>query len=323
MALTIDLPVPLSLSPAETVRYVQRIEALGFHGAGLPDHPEQGHDVFVLLALAAFNTSRIVLYPSVTNPVARHPHILANMANTLNEVAPGRIKLAIATGDSALRPIGRPPATLAEMRSAVSFIRGLLRGEAVRMEQGQEEFSIPVSGLPPPVVVVASRPRMTELAGEVGDEAMVMAGLEPRMMALAQRSLEAGARRVGRSLDGFCVSHYLLLCMDQDATAARERARGWLHLWLAQGQFSAALNEVGIDVPHFDQPEDISQEWLARLCDLLFVVGSPERCAERFQELAAQGVDHVACLIPGGPRVAERTIELMAEYVLPGLALDP
>jgi 5,10-methylenetetrahydromethanopterin reductase len=316
MPLTIDVPVPLSLPPGETVRYVQRIEALGFHGAGIPDHPEQGHDVFVLLALAAANTSRIVLYPSVTNPVMRHPLTLANLANTLNEVAPGRIKLAIAAGDSALKPTGRPPATVAEMRSAVSLIRRLLRGEAARVGEGQEEFSIPVHGPPPAVVVTGSGAKLMEVAGEVGDEAMLMAGLDPRMLARALRHLEIGARRAGRSLDGFPVTQYFLVSIDDNVETARERSRRWLHRWMAQGLFRGALEEVGLEGLRYARPEDIPREMLARLCDLLFIVGSPEQCAERFQELAAQGVEHVACLIPGGPAVSERTIELLAKHML-------
>ena len=319
MSMTVSVPVPLSLPAKDVVRWVQKAEALGFHGAGLADHPEQGHDVFVLLTLAAANTSRIMLYPSVTNPVVRHPLHLANLANTLNEVAPGRIKLAMAAGDSALWPTGKRPATVAGMRSAVLLIQRLLRGETVQLADGAEDFSIPVYEQPPPVVVTASGPRMTELAGEVGDEAMLMAGLDPRMLAAAHRHLEAGAQRAGRSLDGFPITHYFLASMDDDLETARERSRGWLHLWLSQGLFSGALEAVGLDVPHFERPEDIPRDTLAGLCDLLFVVGPPERCAERFQELAGQGVTNVACLVPGGPAMTERTIELLAKHVLPGV----
>ena len=44
---------------------------------------------------------------------------------------------------------------------------------------------------------------MVELAGEVADGAFLMVGLHPDAVAAARRHLEAGARRAGRSLDGF------------------------------------------------------------------------------------------------------------------------
>ena len=318
MPMSISVPVPLSLPAREVVRWAQWAEALGFHGAGVADHPEHGRDVFVLLALAAAGTSRILLYPSVTNPVVRHPLSLANAANTLNETAPGRAKLAIGAGDSALRPTGRHRATVDEMRSAVSLIRRLLRGETVQVEEGASEISIPIHGRrPPPVVVTASGRRMTELAGEVGDEAMVMAGLAPEMLAAARHRVEAGALRAGRGPDEVPVTHYFLVSVDDDLETARERCRGWLHLWLAQGLFRPALEAASREVPRYERPEEMPREVLAELCDLLFVVGPPGRCVERFLALAAQGVERVACLAPGGAAVTGRTLALLARHVLP------
>ncbi len=314
MPLTVDVGIPLGLSLAETVRFAQRAEVLGFHGVGVADHLGHGRDAFAALTLIAAQTSRITLYPSATNPVTRHPYVLTDLVTTLNELAPGRVKLALAPGDGGVRPSGRRPATVAEVRDAVLAIRRLLRGESVHEGAGPSTHRTHTSE-PPPVAVVASRPRMTELAGEVGDEATLMAGLEDRMLELADHHLKSGARRSGRSLDGFRVTHYTLVAMASDAAQARERAREWLHLWLRQGQFSAALRAVGVDVPPFEGPGDIPDDLLARLCDLLFVAGTPEACAELLQRLEAQGVKHIACMLPGGAATAWRTMDALAEVL--------
>jgi alkanesulfonate monooxygenase SsuD/methylene tetrahydromethanopterin reductase-like flavin-dependent oxidoreductase (luciferase family) len=315
MDLIIDVPLPTSLPLLDAVAYVQRAEKLGFDGLGVPDHPEHGRDVFVMLAHLAQRTERIMLYPSVTNPVVRHPLTLANQVNTLNEIAPGRVKLALAPGDAALQALGKRPATIAEMGAAVSTIRRLLRGEAV---EGYA-FSVKPTGSPPPVVVAGSRRRITELAGEIADEALLMAGLEPEMLALAQGYLETGAGRSGRSLEAFPVTHYTLVSVDEDLSAARERTRGWLHLWLKQGQFAPALEQVGMELPPYPLPDDIPAAVLARLCDALFLVATPGTIVERFLRLQHSGVDHVACLIPGGALEARRTLEILGERVLPVL----
>ena len=314
MPLTVDVDIPLGLSLTETVQFAQRAEALGFHGVGVADHLGHGRDAFAALTLIAAQTSRITLYPSATNPVTRHPHVLGDLVTTLTELAPGRVKLVLAPGDGGVRPSGRRPATVAEVRDAVLAIRRLLREGSV------PEGTVPTvhrasAGGPPPVAVVASRPRMTELAGEVGDEAILMAGLDGRMLELAGHHLKSGARRSGRSLVGFRVTHYTLVAMAPDAAQARERAREWLHLWLRQGQFSAALRAVGVDVPPFEGPGDIPDDLLTRLCDLLFVAGTPEACAERLQRLEAQGVKHLACMLPGGAETAWRTMAALAEVL--------
>ena len=311
MPLTIDVQIPLSAPVSEIVRLAQRAEELGFEGVGIPEHLNAGRDVFMALGQAAADTSRITLYPSVTNPVTRHPYVLANLLNTLSEVAPGRAKMALAPGDSAIVPTGRRPATLEEMRDAVGTIRSVLRGESVGLD-GAPLHTIMANGDPPPVVVTASGPRMTALAAEVGDEAMLMAGLEPPMLALAQRNLEAGARQAGRALDGFRVTHYTLVSIDDDPAIALQRARGWLYLWLRQGQYNAPLQEVGVHVPAFASAQEISPEWLEHLCGLLFVAGTPGQCAGRLRRLEEQGVEHIACLFPGQGELHEATMEALS-----------
>jgi 5,10-methylenetetrahydromethanopterin reductase len=310
MSLNIDVQIPLSAPMAEIVRLARRAEELGFEGMGIPEHLNAGRDVFMALGQVAAATSRITLYPSVTNPVTRHPYVLANLLNTLGEVAPGRAKMALAPGDSAIVPTGRKPATLAEMRNATNAIRSVLRGESVGLD-GAPLHTIAANGDPPPVVVTASGPRMTALAAEVGDEAMLMAGLEPRMLALARRHLEIGARQAGRTFEGFRVTHYTLVSIDDDHYTALERARGWLFLWLRQGQYKAPLQELGMQVPIFANAQEISPEWLEYLCRLLFVIGTPSQCAERLRQLEEQGVEHIACLFPGQGELHEATMEAL------------
>ena len=301
MPLTVDVSAPLGLSLDETTRLAQLAEALGFAGTGIADHLDAGPDPFLAIAHAAASTSRIVLYPSVTNPVTRHPLVLAALTKTLNEMAPGRIKLGIGPGDGGVRPAGHRPATVAEMRSAILAIRQALLGL-----QG-----------PPPLMLAASGPRMTELAGELADEALLMAGLDQRMLARAQGLLEAGAHRSGRPLDELRVSHFALISIDEDMALAQERARPWLHRWLLQGQLDAALHAVEMEVPQPARAQDIPQELLAQLFDLLFVVGTPEGCVQRLRQMAGQGVEQIMCMFPGGADVTRRGMETLAGQVLP------
>ena len=125
----VDIRVPVGLPVLETADFIAGCEAAGFSGVGVHDHQHSGRDVFLTLALAAERTSRLTLYPATTNPVTRHPMVLASLAHSLEEIAPERIRLTVGPGYLAVGNIGRPRATVAAMRRAILTIRSLLRGE--------------------------------------------------------------------------------------------------------------------------------------------------------------------------------------------------
>src|SRR3972149_11594609 len=104
----VDIRVPVGLPIPEGADFIARCEDAGFDGVGVHDHPQSGRDVYVTLALAAQRTRRIRLYPATSSPVVRHPLLLASLASSLDEIAPGRICLTVAAGFLAVRSSGQP-----------------------------------------------------------------------------------------------------------------------------------------------------------------------------------------------------------------------
>ena len=198
MGMKVDIRVPVGLPVIDTAEFIAGCEAAGFSGVGIHDHQHSGRDVYLTLAMAAERTSGITLYPATTNPVTRHPGVLASLAHTLEEIAPGRVRLTVGPGYLAVGNIGRPRASLETMRQAVLAIRRLLRGETV-VFNGTETRLRNISETPTPIFMTAAGPRMVELAGEVADGALMLVGLHPDAIAAARRRLETGAERAGRS----------------------------------------------------------------------------------------------------------------------------
>src|SRR6187402_3074486 len=91
----IALRIPGTALIPEVTRLVQEVEAAGFAGAGLLDSQLLCRDVFVTLAAAAMQTSQITLFPAVTNPFTRHASVLASAIQSVEELAPGRVKCII------------------------------------------------------------------------------------------------------------------------------------------------------------------------------------------------------------------------------------
>ena len=198
--LRVALRVPVGRPLPDIAAFVARCEDAGFDGVGIHDHPSSGRDAYLALALAARATQRLRLFPATSSPVVRHPLVLASLAHSLEEIAPGRICLTVAPGFISTRSIGQPRAGLAFMREAIRDLRRLLAGEEVGFGPTSTRLRNR-SATPTPVYLLAAGPRMIELAGEVADGAFLMVGLHPAAVRAARRHLETGAE-AGRPLPG-------------------------------------------------------------------------------------------------------------------------
>jgi 5,10-methylenetetrahydromethanopterin reductase len=166
---------------------------------GVGDSQSIFRDVHMALTVAALETRRLRLGPMVTNPVSRHLTVTAGAMASLQELSAGRAVLGIGSGDSALRTVGAPPATLAGLEAAVVDLRALLEGRPV--PHGGDRWQVRPPPSPVPVWLAAEGPRTLRLAGRVADGVVVGLGLTPEVVSLALHHLAAGAAEAGRTLD--------------------------------------------------------------------------------------------------------------------------
>ena len=284
--------MPVGLPVPRMADFILGCEQAGFDGVGVHDHQHSGRDVYVTLALAGQRTSTLDLYPVTSNPVTRHPMVLAALANTLQEIAPGRVKLTIGPGFLAVRSIGRPRASVNAMREAMLSIRRLLRGE--ELEFGPNVTRIRnLSDTPVPVFMTAAGPRMVELAGEVADGVLLMVGLHPKAVAAARECLERGAARAGRDLSDFPVGYITSMAVSDNP----REARGWPKRWLGPGLPWLAypsranfhwLRQAGIDIADDILPEQVSDDMAARICEAMGLFGTAEECGRQLLRAAEE-----------------------------------
>lgn len=322
----VDIRVPVGRPLREVAELIARCEDAGFDGVGVHDHPHVGRDVYLALALAAERTHRIRLYPATSSPAVRHPALLAALAQSLDELAPGRAGITVAPGFLAVRSVGGRRATVAAMREAVLAIRRLLAGDPVAFGDPPSRLSH-VSPVPPPVYLLAAGPRMVELAGEVADGAFLMVGLHPDAVAAARRHLEVGARRASRSLDGFPTVFIVTIALDRGEVPTPRWPRRWYapgHPWLAYPSASNLhwLRQAGLALPETVDPESVPDELAARIEDAFGLFGSPEQCADRLLRAREEaGVEHVflfpAHTFAGGYDMPEREVEAFRRVIRP------
>jgi len=308
----VHLRVPGTAPMPELMRLLRSIEAAGFDGAGILDSQLLSRDTFVVLGQAATNTSRITLFPAVTNPFTRHASVLASAIATVEELAPGRVKFVMGTGYTSASTIGRKPATLAEMRACIGAVRALLAGESVAFDGTPGRLGYAAKRRIP-IVMAASGPKAIELAGEIADGALLLVGFNRGIIERALEHLERGAKRAGRRVEDLEIVWAVRVGIAATAAEARRLARPTAVHWGVLRWGGHWVEPAGLRLPKLEIPEAVwkiypdlshAHDWeaaiaatsfvaddvVAQLCDAIGLVGTPDDCAARIVEMTKLGV---------------------------------
>ena len=308
----VHMRVPGTSPMPELMKLIQSIETAGFDGAGILDSQMISRDTFVVLGQAATQTTRITLFPAVTNPFTRHPSVLAGAIRTVDELAPGRVSFVIGTGYTSASTIGRKPATLAEMRACIGTVKALLAGESVSFDGTAGRLAYGTRGRIP-VLMAASGFKAIELAGEVADGVLLLVGFNRGIVETALEHLEAGAKKSGRRVEDLEVIWAVRTGTAPTLAEARRQARPTAVHWGVLRWGGHWLGPAGVKLPELTIPDAVwkvypdlshANDWnaaiaatsfvpdevIAELCDALGLIGTAEYCADRIAEMTKLGV---------------------------------
>src|SRR5215510_11568678 len=125
-----DIGVVLQNDPPArvVVDLARKAEAAGFSHVWTFDSHVLWQEPFVIYSKILDETERVIVGPMVTNPGTRDWTVTASLFATLNEMYGNRTICGIGRGDSALRTLGYPPTTIAELRECITVIRDLAHG---------------------------------------------------------------------------------------------------------------------------------------------------------------------------------------------------
>jgi 5,10-methylenetetrahydromethanopterin reductase len=289
------------------VECIAEAERAGFDYAWVPDSQLLHHEVWIALALAAGETSRITLGPNVTNPLTRHPTVTAAAAATLDQATGRRVVLGLGSGDSAVRVMGIKTARLEELRASVALMRQLWRGEWASQDEHQFRLGC-APGRALPIYIAATGPRMLQLAGEIADGVFLQAGIGRESLEYCFRNLELGAERAGRSVRDLDVVAGAFTLISDDWRAQMAEARPLAAMFALRSR--EALQDSGIPVPEAPPMPDLypdlshAEDWeaakaatawvpdavLEAFCQKYCLFGTGQEVAERIEELASWGI---------------------------------
>lgn len=302
------LRIPPCADARDVAASVASAERAGFDVAWLPDSQFLWRDVWATLAIAATTTERIALGPCVTNFETRHPSVTAAAAATLDELAPGRTILGVGSGDSSIKTLGLRPTKLAQMREGVELVRRLTSGDTIAFEEREMHLHA-TSGRPLPIYLAATGPKALELAGEIADGVITVAGLSEELVVRLRGRVAAGAARAGRSMDAIELC-YGTFC--HVTSNPREAARIVKPYVVATAQVGGrdTLRSIGIDIDpppavggiypdmshaeDWDAAADAAEEWVSdelalRYAEAFCLVGSADYCIDRLRRARDAG----------------------------------
>ncbi|MBU2668468.1 TIGR03842 family LLM class F420-dependent oxidoreductase [Actinoplanes bogorensis] len=327
-----DIGVVLQNNPPalEVVELAKMAEQKGFSHVWTFDSHVLWQEPFVIYSKILDETERVIVGPMVTNPGTRDWTVIASLFATLNEMYGNRTICGIGRGDSALRVLGAPPQSLAQLRESIGVIRGLANGEKVQLRGTEQQFAwAPDSRLE--VWVAAYGPKALALTGEVGD-GYILQLADPDIAAWMIGAVRQAAERAGRDPMSikFCVAAPAYV--GDDLAHQREQTR-WFggmvgnHVadivarYGGDGTVPQVLTDYIKGREGYDYAEHgragnthttfVPDEVVDRFC----ILGPVEKHIERLEELKALGVDQFAVYLQHDAK--EETLQAYGKSIIP------
>jgi len=291
------------------MRYSQLAEQAGFEAVWQAES-RLVREATVPMAAYAAVTDRIGIGSGVVNTWTRNVGLLAATFSTLDDLAPGRVKLGVgAWWDPLAAKVGiHRHHMLRCMRETVEATRRLLamervtyHGEFVHLDD--VEIDIVHGDRSPknvPILIGATAMKMMELAGEIGDGVVLNYLVGPAYNREAMEHLAIGAERGGRTVEDVDRPQLVVCSLDPDRSLALDRARELVtqylgqqpHIMKASGVAPELLEEIGAKLTWPASEAEIQAAMHLvpdEVVQLITASGTADECRAKVQEYVDSG----------------------------------
>jgi 5,10-methylenetetrahydromethanopterin reductase len=297
-------------------------EELGYSHIWVGDSHLIWREAYVNMAAMALSTTRVKLGTGVTNPLTRHPSVVASAYATLEEYAPGRTIVGIGLGDSSVETMGMKPAKLSYFEKTMAQMRQLLDGREVQLETGKIHLLHPCKAKVP-IYIAASGPKMLELSGRIADGIIVLVGVADEYIAHARERIAAGAKAAGRKVEDINLVLWVP-CAVSDTAPAKDAVKAHVARVVAhplpyvldptEQKVLEEIRKTYDYYHHMDQQAnhaEVIPDWLV---DKFAIAGTVAECRAQIERIKKSGIQQIAIIPyspPGGSR--EETIRGFAK----------
>ncbi|MGD0646006.1 MAG: LLM class flavin-dependent oxidoreductase [Candidatus Bathyarchaeia archaeon] len=309
--------------PFDAIQQGVLAERNGFDSVWLGDHfmmwAGEFCETFTALTAIGMKTKRVILSSAVTDPLRRHPAVIAQIVASIDRLTHGRASLGIGSGEALnLIPFGikweKPFTTLIE---AVQVIKALWKsslenpacydGNVFHLKDAYIKIK-PVQIPHPPIFVGALRKKTRELVGQLADGYFPWIN-SPETYPLRLKEIESGAKKVGRTLDDIEKVVVLPLSISKDPNKAREAIQQYSRSALILEK--EVLQHYGCHIPETEnilmqsslftkgemQVIEKSMKIVPEvIVDEISAFGTEEDCINKIDKFFKAGADHIVVL---------------------------
>lgn len=312
-----DFDFGVGLFPTEPLQKMIQLakvsEESGFSHIWVGDSHLIWREAYVNMTAMMLNTTKVKFGTGVTNPLTRHPSVLASAYATLEEYAPGRMIVGIGLGDSSVETMGLKPSTLANFEKSLEQMRELFAGKEAQLPSGKIHLLHPCKRKVP-IYIAASGPKMLELSGRIADGIIILVGVADDYISHAREKIAAGAQAAGRKLADISLVLWVPCAVSESAPAKdavkAHVARVVAHPlpYILDPNEQKVLEEIRKTYDyyhHMDQQAnhaEVIPDWLV---DKFAIAGTVDQCRAQIERIKKSGIQQIA-IIPYAPSGGSR-----------------
>ncbi|MFW9978458.1 MAG: LLM class flavin-dependent oxidoreductase [Candidatus Thorarchaeota archaeon] len=278
--LEIGAPGPF-LPPWDSVeKNARTIDSLGYDSMAFPDHfagfipesiwtpdvtpmafiqqsPHTYFELSSIMAACAVVTEHVKLISAVTEPLRRHPILLAQTFLTLDHISRGRTILGIGAGEiENVEPYGlKYSAQVGKLREALDIIKKVWNthepfsydGKYWKLKDAVMSLRPAVQDTPPPIWIAAHGPKMLEITAEYGD-GWIPTLLQPNDFREKLSTIENHRKKLGKE-GKFTAALWNWVILDEDMNECERMMRTPLAKAFALLYPAAEWKKLGHDHP--------------------------------------------------------------------------
>jgi 5,10-methylenetetrahydromethanopterin reductase len=295
------------------IQLAKLAEELGYTHVWVGDSHLIWREAYVNMAAVALNTSMVKIGTGVTNPLTRHPSVVASAYATLEEYSPGRMIVGIGLGDSSVETMGLKPAKLSFFEKTMQQMRELFAGKEVELEPGKIHLLHPCKSKVP-IYIAASGPKMLELSGRIADGIIVLVGVADDYIAHAKEKIAEGAKLAGRRLEDINLVLWVP-CAVSDKAPAKDAVKAHVARVVAhplpyvldpkEQQILSEIRKTYDYYHHMDQQAnhaEVIPDWLV---EKFAIAGTAAQCKAQIERIKKTGIQQIA-IIPYSPPSGSR-----------------
>ncbi|MHA2041851.1 MAG: LLM class flavin-dependent oxidoreductase [Candidatus Thorarchaeota archaeon] len=338
--LEIGAPGPF-LPPYENVlRNAKTIDSLGYDSMAFPDHfagfipesiwtgdvtplsfiqksPHTFYEMSTIMAACAAATENVRIVSAVTEPIRRHPVLLAQTFLTLDHISNGRAILGIGAGEiENIEPYGlKYSGQVGKLREALEIIRRVWEtpdpfdfdGKFWKMKDAVMSLRPLNPDSPPPIWIAAHGPKMLKVASEFGD-GWIPAVLPPQEYGKKLNEINSHRKKLDKN-GPFTAALWNWCILDEDSSACDEMkqnpiAKAFALLYPLEGwkrlgydhPFGDNFNALTDYIPmrfNREQTMQAMEQVPDEVLDEFYISGNAETIIKKLEEYARAGLNHM------------------------------